>query len=199
MPFRLPELIADIAADYVIFIVEGEKDVNTLRARNIPATCNPMGAGKWWPEFNKILRDADVVICGDNDQPGRDHVALVAKNLHGAARRIRILDLKRFWPEIDESDDISDWFEARHSVEQLWSFVDQLEDWHPSTNGHDDAPPFEDREPNTGADENPDSENTDAKPRTPWSVPALAWRDPAVIPQRVFLYGHYYARGFVSA
>src|SRR4029077_7588428 len=32
-----------------------------------------------------------------------------------------------------------------------------------------------------------------------WSVPAMAWRDPAAIPQRVFLYGHYYARGFVSA
>jgi len=36
-------------------------------------------------------------------------------------------------------------------------------------------------------------------PRTAWTVPALAWRDPETIPRRVFLYGHYYARGFVSA
>jgi RecA-family ATPase len=32
-----------------------------------------------------------------------------------------------------------------------------------------------------------------------WTVPAMTWRDPATIPRRVFLYGHYYARGFVSA
>jgi hypothetical protein len=76
VPFRLPELIEDIGAEHVVFVVEGEKDVNTLRDRNIPATTNPMGAGKWWPEFNEILRNADVVICGDNDQPGRDHVTL---------------------------------------------------------------------------------------------------------------------------
>jgi AAA domain len=30
-------------------------------------------------------------------------------------------------------------------------------------------------------------------------VPVLTWRDPATIPRRKFLYGHYYARGFVSA
>lgn len=36
-------------------------------------------------------------------------------------------------------------------------------------------------------------------PRTPWTVPVLLWRDPATIPRREFLYGHAYARGFVSA
>jgi RecA-family ATPase len=111
-----------------------------------------MGAGKWRDDFGPIFDGADVVICGDNDQPGRDHVALVAKNLHGVARRVRVLELKSFWPEIEESDDITDWFEAGHSVEQLWSFVDQVDDWHPSTNGQDDAaPPWEEPPP---ADEN---------------------------------------------
>ena len=30
-----------------MFVVEGEKDVDTLKDLGIPATCNPMGAGKW--------------------------------------------------------------------------------------------------------------------------------------------------------
>jgi hypothetical protein len=30
VPFRLPELIEDIARDHVVFVVEGEKDVNTI-------------------------------------------------------------------------------------------------------------------------------------------------------------------------
>jgi AAA domain/Bifunctional DNA primase/polymerase, N-terminal len=42
-------------------------------------------------------------------------------------------------------------------------------------------------------------EDEDEQPRTPWTVPVLTWRDPATIPRRKFLYGHYYARGFVSA
>ena len=70
-----PELIDDLALEHVVFVVEGERDVLTLRSHGVPATCNPMGAGKWWPEFNDILAGADVVICGDNDEPGRNHVA----------------------------------------------------------------------------------------------------------------------------
>jgi AAA domain/Bifunctional DNA primase/polymerase, N-terminal len=33
----------------------------------------------------------------------------------------------------------------------------------------------------------------------PWSIPVMTWREPATIPRRRFLYGHSYARGFVSA
>jgi hypothetical protein len=39
-----------------------------------------------------------------------------------------------------------------------------------------------------------------ASPHVPcWTVPPMTWRDPAIIPRRQFLYGHYYARGFISA
>ena len=146
VPFRLPELIEGLTAEHVIFVVEGEKDVNTLRGHNVPATCNPMGAGKWWPEFNDILRGADVVICGDNDEPGRNHVKLVAKNLYGVARRVRVLDLAEFWPGIEASDDISDWFgRGGGTPELLWEMVDRLFDWTPipTGNGQDDGPPWE--------------------------------------------------------
>lgn len=52
-PYRVQELLK---ADLII-IVEGEKDVdNVLRLLKGPqeaATTNPMGAGKWRPEFNQ--------------------------------------------------------------------------------------------------------------------------------------------------
>jgi hypothetical protein len=142
VPYRLPELSEDIADEKTIFVVEGEKDVNTLRDHGVAATCNPMGAGKWWPDFNSILRGANVVICGDNDQPGRDHVALVAKNLHGAECRLRVLDLAAVWPEIEEGDDISDWFKAGGTVERLWEIVEQIPEWTPK-GGNGEAPPWE--------------------------------------------------------
>jgi hypothetical protein len=104
-----------------------------------------MGAGKWWPEFNEIFRGADVVICGDNDKPGRDHVALVAGNLHGVARRLRVLDLAKHWPDIEVSEDITDWFAVGYKVETLWQIVEQLPDWNPDAgkgNGHDPGETF---------------------------------------------------------
>lgn len=136
VPYRLPELIEDVALGHLVFVVEGEKDANTLRSLNVPATTNPMGAGKWREDFNEIFRDADVVICGDNDEVGRAHVELVARNLHGAARRVRALDLKQFWPDIGESDDISDWLaRGEGTVERLHEIVDRLPDWKPKING----------------------------------------------------------------
>jgi putative DNA primase/helicase len=53
LPYRLPELIAADPIDRV-FIVEGEKDVDTLWSRGFVATCNSGGAGKW--------RDTTLVI-----------------------------------------------------------------------------------------------------------------------------------------
>jgi AAA domain-containing protein len=142
VPYRLPELLADLAADHVVFIVEGEKDVNSLRTHNVPATCNPMGAGKWWPEFNHYFRGADVVLVPDNDQPGREHAQLVISNLQGVAGRIRMLDLAAFWPDMEASADISDWLQS-HDVDLLWRIVGDLPDYKaPSGNGHaDEAKP----------------------------------------------------------
>jgi hypothetical protein len=129
VPFMLPQLLEDLAQGHVVFVVEGEKDVLTLRRHGIPATTNPMGAGKWWSEFNEILRGADVVLCGDHDQAGREHVALVARNLKGVAGRLRVLDLAAIWPNIQASEDVSDWFEhGGGTAEALWAALERLPD-----------------------------------------------------------------------
>ena len=45
VPYRLPELIA-APADAVVYVVEGEKDVDRTRSLGATATCNPGGAAK---------------------------------------------------------------------------------------------------------------------------------------------------------
>jgi len=136
VPFHLPELIEAIAEDHPVFICEGEKDVLTLARHGIPATCNPMGAGKWWPEFNPIFRDANVVICVDNDEPGRNHGNLVARNLLPIAACVRLLDLADHC-SMQPSEDITDWFIRRDgSAAQLWEIVEHLPQIRtPATNG----------------------------------------------------------------
>jgi hypothetical protein len=73
IPYRLPELIEAIALERRVFVVEGEKAVERLRALNVTATCNPMGAKKWPPHFAKYFAGAIVAILPDNDQPGLEH------------------------------------------------------------------------------------------------------------------------------
>ncbi|MCL4291382.1 MAG: AAA family ATPase [Thermoleophilia bacterium] len=84
--YRLPELRAAIDAGTApIYVCEGEKDVEAVRAAGAIATCNPMGAGKWRNEYAEQLRGAGwIIVIADNDDSGRKHAAEVANSLKGA-------------------------------------------------------------------------------------------------------------------
>src|SRR5262249_44144575 len=132
--YRLPEVRDAVARGRLVVIVEGEKDADNLRKLGFTATCNAGGANKWRAEYNESLRDADVVIIGDNDDAGRAHVAHVASSLHGVARRVRLLDLAKIWPACPEKGDISDWIEAGGTAEGLAALIEMLPEWAPATN-----------------------------------------------------------------
>jgi 5S rRNA maturation endonuclease (ribonuclease M5) len=114
--YRQPELIA---SDGPVYIVAGEKDVETMRQHGLTATTNPGGEGKWRQEYNEFLKDRDVVILEDNDQQGQKHGRMVSENLDGTAKSIKII---RF-TELQEKSDVSD-FLAAHSVNELKDKVD---------------------------------------------------------------------------
>ena len=111
LPYRLPELLGDI--DATVYVVEGEKDVDRLSEIGILATTNHGGAGKWRPEISKWLADRNVVICPDNDEPGRAHAADVAKKLTTAS--IKILEL----PGLPHKGDVSDWLAAGGTADEI--------------------------------------------------------------------------------
>jgi DNA-binding transcriptional ArsR family regulator len=125
VPYRLPELLAGVEAGAMIFIPEGEKDVESLRKLGLVATCNPMGAGKWTKELNPYFKGANVVILPDNDEPGREHANKVAQNLQGVAASVKVLEL----PGLDEKGDVSDWLEAGGTGEQLAVLVHKTPEW----------------------------------------------------------------------
>jgi hypothetical protein len=132
--YRLPEVRDAVAGGRMVLVVEGEKDADNLRKLGFIATCNPGGVNKWRMEYTESLRDADVVIIGDNDDPGRAHVAHVASSLHGIARRVRVLDLAKVWSACPPKGDISDWIEADGTAEALNAIIEGLTDWTPHTN-----------------------------------------------------------------
>ena len=92
VPYRLPELLANPAS---VWVVEGEKDVETLRAADQTATCNPGGAGKWLPAFSEHLRGKCVYLAPDTDEPGRKHMLDVLNSLAGRVEWVRWIELPR--------------------------------------------------------------------------------------------------------
>lgn len=61
----------------------------------------------------------------DNDQPGRDHVAKVARSLRGKASRIRLVEL----PGLPDKGDLTDWIAAGHTAEELMRLVEAAQPW----------------------------------------------------------------------
>lgn len=101
-------------------MVEGEKDVETLRTAGVATTTNPGGAGKWRLEYAEALRGRPIVVLPDNDPPGTAHAAEVARSLASVAASVHVVNL----PGLAEKGDASDWLAAGHTVAELRELVE---------------------------------------------------------------------------
>lgn len=99
VPYRLPEILDGTGK---IFVVEGEKDVESLRARGVLATCNAGGAGKWLETWAGHFEGRDVVVIGDDDEPGIAHARDVISKISGVARSVRGALPARGYKDISE-------------------------------------------------------------------------------------------------
>ncbi len=122
--YRLPEVLTSP----VVYFVEGEKDVETLCKNDLPATCNPMGAGKWRESYNEFLRDKTIIILPDNDEAGRKHAEAVATSLYGIAKEIVIVEL----PNLKPKGDVTDYFNDGGTVDALIDLAGRAEAFEPS-------------------------------------------------------------------
>lgn len=75
-----------------VYVVEGEKDVNTLLDQGVVAVCGVGGAGSWLPSYSDQLAGLDVIIVADNDETGRAHGRHIAHALDGKARSIFLVE-----------------------------------------------------------------------------------------------------------
>lgn len=101
-----------------VFIVEGEKDVETLRKMNIVATTNS-GGGKYWHEkFNHYFQDKDVIIIADNDEVGKEHGQVLFSFLNSIAKSCKVITISSL-----QHGDVTDWIEkeggTREKLEEI--------------------------------------------------------------------------------
>jgi hypothetical protein len=132
--YHLPTLLAADPSE-LVFLCEGEKDVDNLRGLGLVATCNAFGAGKWDTEYNGALEGRRVVVLEDNDEEGQKHCRKVANSLHGTADVVKVLAL----PGLPERGDVSDWLELGHAVDELLLEVEQCPEWEPSEETPEEA------------------------------------------------------------
>ncbi|WP_243312352.1 hypothetical protein [Fundidesulfovibrio agrisoli] len=125
VPYHLPEVLKADA----VFIVEGEKDADALKAVGLVGTCNAQGAGKWRPEYSSHFIGKRVCILPDNDDPGRKHAQAVAQALHGVAALVKVVEL----PGLPPKGDVSDWLANGGTREGLLALAKAASEWEPQT------------------------------------------------------------------
>ena len=117
--YHLPDILKAKNSGEIIYLVEGEKDADKLWSYGLIATCNPMGAGKWKPEYTDTLTGAKVVIIADKDDAGRKHAKQVARQLETKAQLVKVMELPG-----DNGHDTSDWLDGGGDVDTLIKMVD---------------------------------------------------------------------------
>lgn len=127
--YRLPEVLAAIERGDPVYVVEGEKDADAIRAAGAVATCNVGGAGKWEHDYTETLAEHDgrIVVVADRDEPGRKHARTVA-----AAIRAHADTLNQRPPTVElrqaaVGKDAADHLNAGRSLDELEPLPDDPE------------------------------------------------------------------------
>jgi hypothetical protein len=82
--YNLPAVLEAKSKNIPIWLVEGEKDADTLIDMGIVATTMPGGAGKWLDIHTEALAGGIIEIVADNDEIGKKHAVDVFNELQSA-------------------------------------------------------------------------------------------------------------------
>lgn len=115
-----------------LYIVEGEKDVQTLSLYGKSAVSLPDGAkSKWLDSYTEFFKGRTVAIIQDNDEPGKAFAQMIAGKLDRQAKSVRVIDLSKIWKDIPVKADISDYLAAGHDIKKLSELANSTEVWKP--------------------------------------------------------------------
>lgn len=108
--YHLPQLIQAVRTGIPVFIVEGERDVETLEKIGYAATCNfdGGGAGKWKSGYNQYFVGANVIVMTDIDTAGNQLADDIVRNLCPIAKQVIKIDLSGYGVDLPPNGDITD-------------------------------------------------------------------------------------------
>jgi len=121
--YRLPEVLRAVTERGTVWLVEGEKDADNVRAILDPRDCATTPPGEWQPHHAETLRGAHVYIVRDRDESGigQDKAAKRARSLHGVAAEVKVFDPI---PDHDGAD-VSDHLDLGYTLAELVPVAEQ--------------------------------------------------------------------------
>jgi len=129
--YGLANVLYAVKNNMPIFLVEGEKDANTLLNNTIVATTTTTSL-EWTDEFTQILTAADVIILYDNDKTGLKRRELLLKHLYDKTRRLRVVDLPGIPYTEAHGGDITDWLAIEgNTIECFLELVEKTPEYEP--------------------------------------------------------------------
>lgn len=111
--YNLTSLLWALDKKLPVYIVEGEKDVETLRKLHLTAT-TAGGVKDWKEEYARFFKGARVTILPDNDQAGQELAERIKRDLRSYAGAIRVITISD-----QEHGDVTDYMDAGHTEEEL--------------------------------------------------------------------------------
>jgi len=172
-----PELIA--YHDATVFVCEGEKDADNVRALDLTATT--VASGKWTQDCIDALagRDCwiiqDVDINGAGDKKARN----TANHLHNVTKSIKIVRLPGLTGDPGNKD-VSDWLGQGHSKDELIEVCASTPDWKPSDDAEQEdetTAPLRAKQQAEQQKQSERDENSDELPPEAEDAIALAFAD----------------------
>ena len=106
--YRQAEVAAAIRAGRTVYVVEGEKDADTIASFGYCGTTSPMGADHWEKGHSEHLRGADVVVIPDADSSGAKYGQAIVDSATEIARSVRVIRLRDAYPGLPDKGDITD-------------------------------------------------------------------------------------------
>jgi replicative DNA helicase len=123
--YNLPEAVASD----VVFFVEGESCVECLRDMGICAVTIFSGSSSSWSSsYSRILKDKEIYLIPDNDEPGKHFAETVSAGLAGYAKFVKVINLP-----VGPKGDIVDYVKAGHTKQDLELLISKASEEKPIT------------------------------------------------------------------
>lgn len=124
VPYRLPDLLEAADAGDTVFVVEGEKDVETLRLHGLTATTSAGGWGwRWPPDWAEYFRGFQrAIVIADNDEGGLKAAAVRAELIRPVVSDVRLIERM---PGVGDHGDVSDFLSTMGTLEDLLRIVEE--------------------------------------------------------------------------
>ncbi|MBS0272613.1 MAG: AAA family ATPase [Proteobacteria bacterium] len=136
--YNLPEVITAIKEDRFVHIVEGERDVETLRRYGYTATTNDSGGGKskWNIHHTEFLEGARINLFYDYDKAGVEHRENIIGQLNGHVKSLKVIDLPGFEIVPKNGKDITDWMKKGKTAADLKALIEEASSHSQANNIH---------------------------------------------------------------